>query len=119
MERIKKPIGIHAHNDSGLAVANSIVSVRKGATQVQGTINGYGERCGNANLCTIIPILQLKMNIEVIPEEKLSQLTDLANWVSEIANLPPDPSSPFVGRSAFAHKGGVHVNAVLQKSKIL
>ncbi|MGC9003007.1 MAG: citramalate synthase [Dictyoglomus sp.] len=117
MERIKKPIGIHAHNDSGLAVANSIVSVKKGATQVQGTINGYGERCGNANLCTIIPILQLKMNIEVVPEEKLSQLTDLANWVSEIANLPPDPSSPFVGRSAFAHKGGVHVNAVLKNPK--
>jgi 2-isopropylmalate synthase len=116
-ERIKIPLGIHTHNDSGVAVANSIIAVKEGITQVQGTINGYGERCGNANLCTIIPILQLKMGYQVIPEEKLAQLTDLAHWVSEVANLPPDPTAPFVGRSAFAHKGGVHVNAVLKNPK--
>uniref|UniRef100_A0A7C3RUP7 Citramalate synthase n=1 Tax=Dictyoglomus thermophilum TaxID=14 RepID=A0A7C3RUP7_DICTH len=116
-ERIKVPLGIHTHNDSGVAVANSIIAVREGATQVQGTINGYGERCGNSNLCTIIPILQLKMGYEVLPEDKLAQLTDLANWVSEVANLPPDPTAPFVGRSAFAHKGGVHVNAVLKNPR--
>jgi len=116
-ERIKIPLGIHTHNDSGVAVANSIIAVKEGITQVQGTINGYGERCGNANLCTIIPILQLKMGYQVLPEEKLAQLTDLANWVSEVANLPPDPTAPFVGRSAFAHKGGVHVNAVLKNPK--
>jgi 2-isopropylmalate synthase len=116
-ERIKIPLGIHTHNDSGVAVVNSIIAVKEGITQVQGTINGYGERCGNANLCTIIPILQLKMGYQVLPEEKLAQLTDLANWVSEVANLPPDPTAPFVGRSAFAHKGGVHVNAVLKNPK--
>jgi 2-isopropylmalate synthase len=116
-EKIKIPLGIHTHNDSGVAVANSIIAVKEGITQVQGTINGYGERCGNANLCTIIPILQLKMGYQVLPEEKLAQLTDLANWVSEVANLPPDPTAPFVGRSAFAHKGGVHVNAVLKNPK--
>jgi 2-isopropylmalate synthase len=116
-ERIKIPLGIHTHNDSGVAVANSIIAVKEGITQVQGTINGYGERCGNANLCTIIPILQLKMGYQVIPEEKLAQLTELAHWVSEVANLPPDPTAPFVGRSAFAHKGGVHVNAVLKNPK--
>jgi len=116
-ERIKIPLGIHTHNDSGVAVANSIIAVKEGITQVQGTINGYGERCGNANLCTIIPILQIKMEYQVLPEEKLAQLTDLANWVSEVANLPPDPTAPFVGRSAFAHKGGVHVNAVLKNPK--
>ena len=116
-ERIKIPLGIHTHNDSGVAVTNSIIAVKEGITQVQGTINGYGERCGNANLCTIIPILQLKMGYQVIPEEKLAQLTDLAHWVSEVANLPPDPTAPFVGRSAFAHKGGVHVNAVLKNPK--
>jgi 2-isopropylmalate synthase len=116
-ERIKIPLGIHTHNDSGVAVANSIIAVKEGITQVQGTINGYGERCGNANLCTIIPILQLKMGYQVLPEEKLAQLTDLAHWVSEVANLPPDPTAPFVGRSAFAHKGGVHVNAVLKNPK--
>jgi len=116
-ERIKIPLGIHTHNDSGVAVTNSIIAVKEGITQVQGTINGYGERCGNANLCTIIPILQLKMGYQVIPEEKLAQLTDLAHWVSEVANLPPDPTAPFVGRSSFAHKGGVHVNAVLKNPK--
>jgi len=116
-ERIKIPLGIHTHNDSGVAVANTIIAVKEGITQVQGTINGYGERCGNANLCTIIPILQIKMGYQVLPEEKLAQLTDLANWVSEVANLPPDPTAPFVGRSAFAHKGGVHVNAVLKNPK--
>ncbi|PMQ01323.1 MAG: citramalate synthase [Dictyoglomus sp. NZ13-RE01] len=116
-EKIKVPIGIHTHNDSELAVANSIVAVMEGATQVQGTINGYGERCGNANLCSIIPILQLKMGFTVIPEENLAKLTELSHWVSEVANLPPEPWAPFVGRSAFAHKGGVHVNAILKNPR--
>ncbi|HOJ92650.1 MAG TPA: citramalate synthase [Dictyoglomaceae bacterium] len=116
-ERIKIPLGIHTHNDSGLAVANTIVAVQEGAIHIQGTMNGYGERCGNANLCTIIPILSLKMGLEIISDEKLAQLTDLSHWISEIANLPPDPSMPFVGRSAFAHKGGVHVNAILKNQK--
>lgn len=116
-EKIKVPLGIHTHNDSELAVANTIVAVLEGANHIQGTINGYGERSGNANLCSIIPILQLKMGIPILPEENLAKLTDLSHWISEIANLPPEPSAPFVGRSAFAHKGGVHVNAILKNPR--
>jgi 2-isopropylmalate synthase len=105
-------IGIHTHNDSGLAVANAIAAVQHGATMVQGTINGYGERCGNANLCTVIPNLQLKMGYDCIAPTKLSQLTEVSRQVSEIVNLAPDDHAPFVGASAFAHKGGIHVSAV-------
>jgi 2-isopropylmalate synthase len=105
-------LGIHAHNDSEMGVANSLEAVRAGCTHVQGTVNGYGERCGNANLISVIPDLQLKMGMTCVPDEKLRQLAELSNFVSEIANLNPDDHQPFVGHSAFAHKGGMHVNAV-------
>lgn len=111
------PFGIHTHNDSEMAVANSLIAVDMGAVQVQGTINGYGERCGNANLCSIIPNLQLKMGIETIPANNLSLLTSTAHYVAEIANLGAFHRQPFVGRSAFAHKGGIHVSAVRRNSR--
>jgi len=104
-------LGIHTHNDSDCAVANSLAAVRAGCTLVQGTLNGYGERCGNANLCAIIPDLELKMGLRCLPEGRLAQLTTLAYTVSEIANLAPNDHQPYVGRSAFAHKGGLHVAA--------
>jgi len=105
--------GIHTHNDSELAVANSLSAVKAGAVQVQGTVNGYGERCGNANLCSIIPDLQLKMNIPCLAEDgKLNTLTHLSRTVAEIANLAPDSHLAYVGKSAFAHKGGIHVAAM-------
>jgi len=106
------PVGIHAHDDSGLAVANTLAAVTAGAALVQGTVNGYGERCGNANLCSVIPNLQLKLGIEVVAKEKLRELTEVAHFVSELANLKPSPYQPYVGRSAFAHKGGIHVDAL-------
>lgn len=105
-------LGIHSHNDSGMAVANAIASVRAGATMVQGTINGYGERCGNANLCTLIPNLQLKLGYDCLAKSQLAQLTQTSRLVSETVNFPPEKRSPFVGSSAFAHKGGIHVSAV-------
>jgi len=105
-------LGIHTHNDGELAVANALAAVEAGCTQVQGTINGYGERCGNANLVSVIPALQLKMGHHCVSEENLSRLTELSRAVSEIANMRPDPHAPYVGVSAFAHKGGVHVAAV-------
>jgi 2-isopropylmalate synthase len=105
-------LGIHTHNDSGVAVANAIAAVQAGAEMVQGTINGYGERCGNANLCTVIPNLQLKLGYTCISQGQLQQLTRTARQVSEIVNLAPDDHAPFVGLSAFAHKGGMHVSAV-------
>jgi len=108
------PFGIHAHNDSGLAVANTLLAVELGAIQVQGTINGYGERCGNANLCVVIPNLQLKLGVCCIPDESLKRLTELSRFVSEVANLPHDHRMPYVGESAFAHKGGAHVDGVLK-----
>ena len=106
------PLGIHAHNDSGMAVANSIIAVKMGIKHIQGTINGYGERCGNADLCVVIPNLQLKLGINCIPEEKLNSLTHLSHFVNELANLSPDTHQPYVGKSAFAHKGGIHVSAI-------
>jgi len=105
-------IGIHAHNDAELGVANTLAAVAAGAVQVQGTINGYGERCGNANLCSIIPALKLKMGIDCVTDEQLSRMTEISHYISEIANLIPDPFSPYVGFSAFGHKGGMHVSAV-------
>ncbi len=107
-------LGIHAHNDSETGVANTLEAVRRGAVQVQGTINGYGERCGNANLISVIPDLQLKMGYNCVPPEKLSHLTEISRYVSELANLSPEGHQPFVGQSAFAHKGGTHVNAVVK-----
>jgi 2-isopropylmalate synthase len=105
-------VAMHAHNDSGLAIANSLAAVKAGATQVQGTINGYGERCGNANLCVIIPDFKLKMGIDCISDEQLSKLTDVSRYVSEVANLVPDAYMPYVGASAFSHKGGFHVSGM-------
>ncbi|MBX3084863.1 MAG: citramalate synthase [Anaerolineae bacterium] len=110
-------IGIHTHNDGEQGVANSLAAIRVGAGMVQGTINGYGERCGNANLCSIIPDLELKMGYTCLPEGKLKQITNIARTVAEIANLPPDHHLAYVGRSAFAHKGGIHVAAMRRTAK--
>lgn len=110
-------LGIHTHNDGELAVANAIAAVQAGATMVQGTINGYGERCGNANLCSVIPNLQLKLGYDCLPPEQLTQLSYTSRMVSEVVNLAPDDHAPFVGRSAFAHKGGIHVSAVAKNPK--
>jgi len=107
-----RQIGIHTQNDSGCAVANSIAAVVGGATQVQGTVNGYGERTGNANLMTVIPDLTLKMGIATLPPERLQRLTAVSRHVAELVNLPPHPADPYVGASAFAHKGGLHTSAV-------
>ena len=113
-KKVKKPLGIHAHNDSECAVSVSGMAVYCGCTHVQGTINGYGERCGNANLCSIIPILKLKLGIDCISDKQLKTLTEVSRHVAEIANLPPSAHQPFVGRSAFSHKGGIHVSAVVK-----
>ncbi|NEP70508.1 MAG: citramalate synthase [Okeania sp. SIO2G4] len=105
-------LGIHTHNDSGTAVANALSAVREGAKMIQGTINGYGERCGNANLCTLIPNLQIKLGYDCIQAQQLEKLTQTSRFISEVVNLAPDDHAPFVGLSAFAHKGGIHVSAV-------
>lgn len=109
---ISVPLGIHAHNDAELAVANSLAAVEAGAVQIQGTMNGYGERCGNANLCSIIPNLKLKMGVDCISDEQLSKLSSISRYVSELANLPHSGSLPYVGASAFTHKGGLHVSGL-------
>jgi 2-isopropylmalate synthase len=108
------PLGIHAHNDSEMAVANSLTAVEMGVAHVQGTVNGYGERCGNANLCSIIPALKLKLGHDCVTDEQLRTLTETARYVSELANRSLYPHQPYVGRSAFAHKAGMHVNALLK-----
>ncbi len=105
-------LGIHTHDDAGTAVANALAAVQAGARMVQGTINGYGERCGNANLCTLIPNLQLKLGYNCIEDDQLAELTASSRLISEVVNLAPDEHAPFVGLSAFAHKGGIHVSAV-------
>jgi 2-isopropylmalate synthase len=110
--KIRAPFGIHAHNDSELAVANSLAAVKLGAVQVHGTMNGYGERCGNANLCSVIPALKLKMGIDCISDGSLAGLRAVSRYVDELANLPHRKRQPYVGDSAFAHKAGVHVDAV-------
>lgn len=117
-KNISTRLGIHTHNDSDLAVANSLIAVESGAVHVQGTINGVGERCGNANLISIIPNLILKMNCATNKNVQLNQLTALSNSVFEIMNLNPNKRAAFVGKSAFAHKGGIHVSAVLKDSKM-
>ncbi|MBI3753892.1 MAG: citramalate synthase [Deltaproteobacteria bacterium] len=109
------PFGIHAHNDSETAVANSILAVKEGAVQVHGTINGFGERCGNANLCSIIPNLKIKFGIDCISSEQLRKLREVSRFVYELANLPHNKHQAYVGDSAFAHKAGVHVSAVLKR----
>ena len=113
-EKINTPIGIHCHNDCGMAVANSISALEAGATMIQGTINGYGERCGNANLCTIIPVAKLKLHLNLLNKEAVSQLTFLSHYIDDVANIIPDDKMPFVGTSAFAHKAGVHADAILK-----
>jgi len=110
-------LGIHTHNDCGLAVANSITAVHGGAVMVQGTINGYGERCGNADLTSVIPVLDLKMNKPCISGDNLKKLKPLSRYISETANLVPLNNRPFVGKSAFAHKGGIHVSAIMKAPK--
>ena len=109
---VNTDVGIHTHDDGGCAVANSLTAVSAGATHVQGTINGYGERVGNANLCTIVPDLQLKMGKACVPDEALPRVGELSRFIAEVANLPHDDHWPFVGASAFAHKGGIHVAAM-------
>lgn len=113
-EKFDTAVGIHAHNDSGMGVANSVTAVQSGAAHVQGTINGYGERCGNANLCGIIPILELKMQVRCLPDGKLSEMTEVSRFVDDVANLVPYDRDPFVGICAFAHKAGVHVDAMMK-----
>ncbi len=112
--QINRPVGIHAHNDCGLALANSLQAVQMGAVMVQGTINGYGERCGNVDLISVIGALQLKMGYSCISDENATHLTELSRFVSEVANVPPLNQRPFVGKSAFAHKAGVHVSAIIK-----
>ncbi|MGB7114604.1 MAG: citramalate synthase [Anaerolineales bacterium] len=112
--KIEIPLGIHAHDDAGCGTANTLAAVRAGVVHVQGTVNGYGERVGNANLCTIIPDLQIKMGVTCVPEVNLAQLSELSRYVAEVSNLPHDKHLPYVGESAFAHKGGIHVAAVLK-----
>ena len=109
-------IGMHAHDDGGMAVANSIAAVKEGCMHVQGTINGYGERCGNANLCSVIPNLEIKLGLSCLPENHLAHLSEVSRFVSEIANLRPNEHQPFVGKAAFAHKGGIHVSAMRRET---
>ena len=108
------PLGIHTHNDSGMAVANTIAAVEEGCLHVQGTINGYGERCGNADLVVCIANLKLKLGIDCLPEDRLKKLTEVSRYVSELSNVRHQNNQPFVGESAFAHKGGVHINAMVK-----
>ncbi len=116
-KEVKTPLGIHTHNDSDLAVANSIIAVACGCSLVQGTMNGYGERCGNANLCSIIPALKVKMGIDCISDKRLKTLTEVSRYISEVANKIPRDYQPYVGNSAFAHKGGIHVSAVRKDTR--
>jgi 2-isopropylmalate synthase len=109
---VSTPLGVHTHNDSETAVANSLAAIMEGAVQVQGTINGYGERCGNANLCSIIPSLELKLGKRCLPDGHLQTLTEVSHFVAEVANLAPNEHQAYVGKSAFAHKGGIHVAAM-------
>ncbi|MFA5142918.1 MAG: citramalate synthase [Candidatus Omnitrophota bacterium] len=114
---IKTPLGIHAHNDADMAVANSIAAIQAGCIQVHGTINGYGERCGNANLVSIIGNLKTKLDVDCVSDLELRTLTEAARFIAEISNLKMSDNAPFVGNSAFAHKAGVHVNAILKNPR--
>jgi 2-isopropylmalate synthase len=116
-ETLRLPLGIHTHDDCELAVANSLAAVEAGARQIQGTINGYGERCGMANLCSVIPNLQLKLGWPCLSDEQLGMLYEVAHFVASVANMPPPEREPYVGRSAFAHKGGMHVDAMLKNPR--
>lgn len=114
---IKSPLGIHTHNDMGLAVANSIAALEAGCSQIQGTFNGLGERCGNADLCTIIAIAKLKLGINCLSDVRVKKLTEVSRFISEVANLKHPDNLPFVGHSAFTHKGGVHIDAMMKNPK--
>jgi 2-isopropylmalate synthase len=116
--RTSAQLGIHCHNDTGMAVANSLVAVQAGVTQVQGCINGYGERAGNTDLATAIPTLSLKLNIRTLPVDRLALLTPVAHHIAELVNISPDPQQPYVGTSAFAHKGGLHASAVARSADL-
>lgn len=116
--RTSAQLGIHCHNDTGCAVANSLVAVQAGATQVQGCINGYGERAGNTDLSAAIPNLSLKLNIRTIPSERLERLTPVAHHIAELVNIAPNPQQPYVGNSVFAHKGGLHASAVARSADL-
>ncbi|MFO7841602.1 MAG: citramalate synthase [Fidelibacterota bacterium] len=116
LSAVNTPVGVHLHNDSEMGVANTVAAVESGCVHVQGTINGYGERCGNANLCSVIPNLQVKRDYHCIPDDQIPQITRVSRFISELANLQPPNSMPFVGTSAFAHKGGIHVSAVIKDS---
>lgn len=113
------PLGVHFHNDSGTADANSLVGVREGAVQVQGTVNGWGERCGNSNICVVVPNLCLKMNYEVSMAEKLEHLTSLSRFVAEKANIIPDKRQPYVGEAAFSHKAGQHADVIMKAADLM
>ena len=110
--QVRVELGIHVHNDCELAVANSLAALQAGVVQVQGTINGYGERCGNANLCSLVAVLKAKLGVDCVTDEQLAKLTEISHYVSELANLRPDPRQPFVGLNAFTHKAGLHADAV-------
>ncbi len=114
---VRVQMGIHTHNDSELAVANALAAVGAGCTQVQGTINGYGERCGNANLVSLAAVLKLKLGVNCLPDAKLKELTEVSRFVAEVSNMAQRANQPFVGEAAFAHKGGVHVNAVMKNPR--
>jgi 2-isopropylmalate synthase len=117
MAELACPIGIHTHNDAGMGVANAMLAVQAGASHVQGTFNSYGERCGNANLSSIIPTLKLKLGLDCISDNQLKRLTETSRLISELANLPHDERQPYVGKSAFAHKGGMHIDAVRKNQR--
>lgn len=117
VESLNVPVGIHAHNDADCAVAVTLGAVEAGATQVQGTVNGYGERCGNANLISVIPALKLKMGLDCVSDRRLSELTETSHYVAEVTNISPEPHQPYVGENAFAHKGGLHVSAALRDAR--
>ncbi|MFH1878645.1 MAG: citramalate synthase [Candidatus Omnitrophota bacterium] len=115
--KISCPLGIHVHNDADMAVANSVAAVQAGCIQVQGTFNGYGERCGNANLVSIIPALKFKLGVDCLTKFETKDLTEASMYIAEIANMKPQDSQPYVGKSAFAHKAGVHINAIMKNSR--
>lgn len=114
LEAFSLPVGIHCHNDSGLAAANTLSAVQAGAGHIQGTVAGIGERCGNADLCTLLPLLQLKCGYRLIPEDALARITPLSRAVCDVMNLAPDTRAPFVGKAAFTHKAGMHIDGVLK-----
>jgi 2-isopropylmalate synthase len=116
-KQISIPLGIHAHNDAEMAVANTIAAVQTGVAHVQGTINGYGERCGNANLCSVLPNLRFKLKRDCLSDAQMAKIREVAHFVTELANLQPNKHQPFVGSSAFAHKGGVHVSAIAKNPR--